>query len=569
MTASRFGWLKWSVGLTALVVALFFGAHATQAQSPSVIQPQAAGCASTYVVQPGDYLVRIAQKELGDPRAYWSIFTATNNAARTDHSFAHLYNPNIIRAGQKLCIPAAKPAATAPTTQAQPTAPAAQGAATGQPGAITPRPVQIYTHKGPAADASALVTTLVLADRGQAAKTMDYVGKSTIVQQGLWAEDGNNVKVNLIDQDGKPISETLTFEPKGDTLNLVNHDPKVYGSQGLTLHRNPFIGTYQTEMPAADASKRVVTLILAPDESATLSQDYVGKSVVTQTGTWKNQGKDALVTLTQQNGKPLNESMTFAWQGDKLAATQYDQRLWGSQGLSLGRVGLPIATIGGFVRYKVFRALTPEAVVAVQLVETKPDGSAMVVSETQVHPAGKQVPIPFQLRFDPTQLASGGSYALRATISEEGKTIFESAQPTPVITRGHTTGPVDLDVTPAQGGATGQAPALTASVSGTVTYRERLMLPADAELAVQIQDVSRADAPSAVIAEQKTPVGGKAPPFAFDIAYDPAKIDARGRYNVVATISYGGKVQFRSTQAYPVITNGTTSNVDIVVQKIG
>jgi hypothetical protein len=92
----------------------------------------------------------------------------------------------------------------------------------------------------------------------------------------------------------------------------------------------------------------------------------VGKGTFTQTGTWRAQSQGAVVTLTQQNGKPSRETMTFTWQGDKLVMTVYDKNRWGSEGFSVSRVALPIATLVGFVRYLQRSALTPDAVMTVQ-----------------------------------------------------------------------------------------------------------------------------------------------------------------------------------------------------------
>jgi uncharacterized lipoprotein YbaY len=53
-----------------------------------------------------------------------------------------------------------------------------------------------------------------------------------------------------------------------------------------------------------------------------------------------------------------------------------------------------------------------------------------------------------------------------------------------------------------------------ASVSGTVTYRERMALTPDAFVTVQIQDVSLADAPASTIGEQVIRNPGQVPiPF--------------------------------------------------------
>ena len=107
-------------------------------------------------------------------------------------------------------------------------------------------------------------------------------------------------------------------------------------------------------------------------------------------------------------------------------------------------------------------------------------------------------------------------------------------------------------------------------VTGTVTYRERVTLPPTARVIVELQDVSRADAPATIIATQTIDPAGKAPPYPFELTYDPAKIDQRNTYAVRATIRDGDKLLFTSTQQYPVITRGNpTSGIEIVVQSVG
>jgi len=109
------------------------------------------------------------------------------------------------------------------------------------------------------------------------------------------------------------------------------------------------------------------------------------------------------------------------------------------------------------------------------------------------------------------------------------------------------------------------------SVSGTVTYRERIALPPDAVVTVQLQDTARADAPALVLAEAVIETMGRQVPIPFSITYDPTSIDPRGRYTLSATITGAdGRLRFSNTQAYPVITNGNpTRDIEIVVMRTG
>lgn len=107
-----------------------------------------------------------------------------------------------------------------------------------------------------------------------------------------------------------------------------------------------------------------------------------------------------------------------------------------------------------------------------------------------------------------------------------------------------------------------------AQVTGTVTYLQRIALPADAVLRVQLVNTSRQDAPATVLAEQVGSAGG--PPYPFSLGYDPVQIVANNTYAVQATIEIGGQARYRSTRAYLVITQGRpTTDLEIIVDPIG
>lgn len=83
-------------------------------------------------------------------------------------------------------------------------------------------------------------------------------------------------------------------------------------------------------------------------------------------------------------------------------------------------------------------------------------------------------------------------------------------------------------------------------IVGSVIYRERMMLPPGSDLEIQLQDVSRADAPASVLATvMMTPEGG--PPYPFSIDYNPAQIDDRMQYALRATIRLDNRLLFTNT----------------------
>jgi uncharacterized lipoprotein YbaY len=110
-----------------------------------------------------------------------------------------------------------------------------------------------------------------------------------------------------------------------------------------------------------------------------------------------------------------------------------------------------------------------------------------------------------------------------------------------------------------------QSPAVT----GTVTYLQRIALPPDAVITVQLADVSKQDVAAEVISTQTIESGGNQVPFAYTLPYDPGQIDERFDYAVSARIESAGKLLFTSTQRYAVITKGNpTENVEIIVEPV-
>ena len=83
------------------------------------------------------------------------------------------------------------------------------------------------------------------------------------------------------------------------------------------------------------------------------------------------------------------------------------------------------------------------------------------------------------------------------------------------------------------------------SVTGNITYRERMALPPTAQVEIQLADVSLMDAPSKTIAQQSFTADGRQVPFPFTLTVDQRRLDPRGRYAVSARITdASGKLMF-------------------------
>ncbi|MBG8555700.1 YbaY family lipoprotein [Hymenobacter guriensis] len=95
-------------------------------------------------------------------------------------------------------------------------------------------------------------------------------------------------------------------------------------------------------------------------------------------------------------------------------------------------------SITGTVAYRERMALSPTAVVRLQLQDvSRQDAAAVVIDSVTLRPQGRQVPLAFILRFDPTRIQENMTYALQARIEDGGQLLFVSDVSYPVLTRGN------------------------------------------------------------------------------------------------------------------------------------
>lgn len=108
-----------------------------------------------------------------------------------------------------------------------------------------------------------------------------------------------------------------------------------------------------------------------------------------------------------------------------------------------------------------------------------------------------------------------------------------------------------------------------ARVTGTVTYRQRLALPPDAVVNVQLLDVSKADVPAIVFGQETIVARGRQVPLAFEVKYDPNRITANATVVVSATIKMGGRLLFTTTNVQRAITGGYPSKgIEVVLEPV-
>ena len=121
---------------------------------------------------------------------------------------------------------------------------------------------------------------------------------------------------------------------------------------------------------------------------------------------------------------------------------------------------------------------------------------------------------------------------------------------------------------PTPSNATWEAPSgrdPNASVTGSVSYRERLALTPGAALVVELRDVSYADAPAPLIARQTISGPGQVP-IKFELQYNRQDINPRNTYGLRARIvESDDRLAFTNDTAYDVITRGNPDNVDMLL----
>lgn len=98
------------------------------------------------------------------------------------------------------------------------------------------------------------------------------------------------------------------------------------------------------------------------------------------------------------------------------------------------------ATVTGNVVYRQRIALPPTAIVRVKLQDvSRADAPAVLIDEQVIPTNGKQVPIPFTLNYNPSQIRPNHSYAVSAEIRVDGQLQWISTTRNSVITMGNPT----------------------------------------------------------------------------------------------------------------------------------
>lgn len=87
-----------------------------------------------------------------------------------------------------------------------------------------------------------------------------------------------------------------------------------------------------------------------------------------------------------------------------------------------------------------------------------------------------------------------------------------------------------------------------ARITGTATYRERVALTREAVFEATLEEESQPGTPGRVLSRVRTENPGQVP-IAFDLRFDPRRIDARMTYVVRASIYEAGELRFTNQES--------------------
>jgi putative lipoprotein len=94
--------------------------------------------------------------------------------------------------------------------------------------------------------------------------------------------------------------------------------------------------------------------------------------------------------------------------------------------------------VSGTVSYLVRMALPPSAIVEVKLQDvSRADAAATVIAKERITLGDRQVPVPFELKFDPAKIDERHLYSVSGRILVDGQLRFTSDKAYPALTRGN------------------------------------------------------------------------------------------------------------------------------------
>lgn len=102
------------------------------------------------------------------------------------------------------------------------------------------------------------------------------------------------------------------------------------------------------------------------------------------------------------------------------------------------------------------------------------------------------------------------------------------------------------------------------TISCTVVYREKMLIPADAVTIVELVDTT---APGSPVITWSTVSGHTGPPISFSFEFENSAITVQHAYALQARIENDGRVMFSSAERVPVLTQGHGKQAEVLVRR--
>lgn len=231
-----------------------------------------------------------------------------------------------------------------------------------------------------------------------------------------------------------------------------------------------------------------------------------------------------------------------------------------------GEVSTQDNVVSGTVTYNSRMALPPNAVLTVSLLDTsRQDTAATTIAEQRIPTRGLQVPFSFDLAYDRSKIVERNRYSIRAQITDGERLLYTTDTNHAVITQNN---PRNVDITVVPVGAGPVRPGRgSETLRGTVTYLQRIALPANSEVAVKLVDSASPE--ETPVAETTVSTGNRQVPISFELSYDQRDINRQRNYELWAEIRSEGVVKYRSAAGQAVtLRGGRQENVSLVVEPV-
>ncbi len=190
---------------------------------------------------------------------------------------------------------------------------------------------------------------LALYEDGTVEQTTVIMTEGAVTEVGEWMEEEDgSVTVTLTGELGEePYAEPVvtTYARNVNDEELTDEYWTLYLLSEITEDESAaeagVAAIFQSEtLPAASSPGRIVTLTLFDDDTFMLETDYMNdEPVVTEFGDWEISDDESTLTIsitgTEDEEYSEPDVLVFEEGDDQIVAVEYDESVWGSEGLTL------------------------------------------------------------------------------------------------------------------------------------------------------------------------------------------------------------------------------------------